>query len=71
VEVPDCIALPGERARRPPRPDKPGFSGVPLHRILTTAGRQTTTEVTDVTRRRSPSTFEVPPDFTRKALGKR
>ena len=53
------------------KPDEPGFSGVHLHRIFTTAGRQTTTEVTDVTRRRSPSTFEVPPDFTRKALGTR
>ena len=53
------------------KPDEPDFSSVPLHRILTTAGRQTTTEVTDVTRRRSPSTFEVPPDFTRKALGTR
>jgi len=44
-----------------------GFSGIPVRRIFTAAGRETTTELTDVTRQTFPdATFAVPAGFTKE-----
>jgi hypothetical protein len=53
-------------------PDEQGFSGVPIKRVFTVAGRPTTTEMTEVTRQNfPPSTFEVPAGFTKKPFGEK
>jgi hypothetical protein len=49
--------------------DPQGFSGVPIRRTYAVAGRQTTIELTDVSRQTFPdSTFAVPAGFEKKAF---
>jgi hypothetical protein len=44
-----------------------GYSGVPVKRVVTLAGRQTTTEITDVSRRTfAEATFAVPATFKKE-----
>ena len=48
--------------------DAGGFSGVPVRRVFSIAGRQTTSEMTDAVRQTFPeSTFSVPADFQKSA----
>jgi hypothetical protein len=48
--------------------DAGGFSGVPVRRVSSIAGRETTSEMTDAVRQTFPeSTFAVPADFTKSA----
>jgi hypothetical protein len=54
------------------KPDEQGFSGVPVKRVFSVGPRQTTTEMTEVTRQSfPPSTFEVPAGFRKQAFGER
>lgn len=54
------------------KPEEEGFSGVPVRRVFSTAGRPFTTELVDVTRQTfTPSTWEVPAGFARKVYGER
>ena len=47
--------------------EEQGYSGVPVRRKFTTAGRETTTEVTEVTRQTfADATFAVPDGFTKE-----
>ena len=47
-----------------------GFSGVPVRRVMTVLGRETISEMTDVTRQDVPdSQFAVPAGFTKEAFG--
>jgi hypothetical protein len=47
-----------------------GFAGVPVRRVVTVLGRETVSEMTDVTRQDVPdSQFTVPADFTKEAFG--
>ncbi len=49
--------------------DQEGFSGVPVRRVATVAGQETTTEITQVTHQSfDASTFEVPAGFTKQAF---
>ena len=50
--------------------DPQGFSGVPVRRIYSVLGRQTVSEVTEVSRQTFPdSLFAVPAGFQKKAFG--
>ena len=47
-----------------------GFAGVPVRRVATVLGRETISEMTDVTRQDIPdSLFVVPAGFTKEAFG--
>jgi hypothetical protein len=47
--------------------EEQGYSGVPVRRVATVAGRETVTEITDVTRQTfADATFAVPAGFTKE-----
>jgi hypothetical protein len=51
------------------KPEDQGYSGVPVRRKFTAAGKETTTELTDVTRQTfTDATFAVPDGFNKEDL---
>lgn len=52
------------------RPEADGFSGFPIRSSMTTSGRTTTAEVTDISRQNfADALFVVPAGFTKQAMG--